>query len=157
MRQQIITQLKEKATLKHRDFIAKLTPGVSEILGVPMPEIRKIARGMEKESPRALFSMWEKEISFGVPLYMEEKILWGLMLGHCSMDFHYRVERISSFITAIDSWPVCDICKTDLDFLKNENESRMNLKRDANMRETIFLRVDANRQSVYVDDSFHQR
>ena len=122
MRQQIITQLKEKATLKHRDFVAKLTPGVSEILGVPMPEIRKIARGMEKESPRALFSMWEKEISSGVPLYMEEKILWGLMLGHCSMDFHHRMERMSSFITAIDSWPVCDICKTDLVFLRNENE-----------------------------------
>lgn len=41
--------------------------------------------------------------------------------------------------------------------LKNENELRMNLKRDANMRETIFLRVDANRQSMYVDDSFNQR
>ena len=122
MRQQIITQLKEKATPKHQAFVGKLTPGVSEILGVPMPEIRKIARGMEKENPRALFSMWEKEISSRVPLYMEEKILWGLVLGHCSMGFHHRMERISSFISAIDSWPVCDICKTDLGFLKNQKE-----------------------------------
>jgi len=122
MRQQFITQLKEKATPKHQAFVAKLTPGVSEILGVPMPEIRKIARGIEKESPRAFFSMWEKEISVGAPLYMEEKILWGLVLGHCSMDFHQRMERLSPFIEAIDSWPVCDICKTDLVFLKNEQE-----------------------------------
>jgi 3-methyladenine DNA glycosylase AlkD len=143
MRATILNQLKEKADQRHQSFVEKLTPDVAGILGVPMPELRKMARGILKEDSRAFLMMCETEWEFSETLYMEEKILWGLVLGHEKMGFDERMERLGPFVEAIDSWPVCDLCKTDFHFLKTKEE-RVNfwpvLMEYGRSRKTYFLR-----------------
>ena len=80
---------------KYREFQIKLCPGVNNIIGVRIPELRKYARKISKTVNVA-----------DVPTkYYEEIMLKGMLIG---LEKDLNFEQIENFIPLINNWAVCD-------------------------------------------------
>ena len=89
---------------KHADFNAKLIPTLdrSKILGVRIPDLRKIAKNKANEL---------NKIDFLGDLphrYLEENLFSGIVLSSMR-DFDQCIERINDFLPYVDNWAACDI------------------------------------------------
>ena len=91
---------------KYREFHSSLLPGTDNVLGVRIPELRKLAKEMVKEDWRPYF---EEAPNY----YYEEDMLRGFLIGYAKMDLNERFERIRQFLPSIHNWAVCDcFCAT---------------------------------------------
>lgn len=98
-----IMKLSEKA---NKAFAEKLNPGVENVLGLRLPDMRELAKRISK-------SDWETYLSTASEYYMEERMLHGLVLGYIKPDddIEKYLARVTRFVKIINSWSVCDTFK----------------------------------------------
>lgn len=104
-------ELFSHSDLKYKEFNKKLLPTVDEnkIIGVRIPELRKIGRKLENND----FEWY----------YYEEVMLHGFYIGYKKLSFQKRIELLDEFIPNIDNWAVCDgVCSTLKFIEKNKKE-----------------------------------
>lgn len=104
--QSIREKLYELAEEKYRIFSEKLTPGKTNILGVRLPNLRKLAGEIVKGDWRAYLKEANKVAT--EQLSMEEILLQGMVIGKCKADLAEVLTYTTAFIPKIDCWPVCD-------------------------------------------------
>lgn len=125
VRQELINHIDSK----YKEFNKKLIPTVDEdkILGVRMPELRKIGKILENND-------------FGW-YYYEEVMLHGFYIGYKKLDFSERLLLLDTFIPKIDNWAVCDgVCST-LKFIdKNKYEFLEYLKKYMSSDKEYYIR-----------------
>ena len=92
-------ELKSLAEPKYQEFSSKLTPNVSNILGVRLPYLRKIAKEIAKENYLEFFKQNDNE-------FMELTMLEGLIIGY--LPIQEQNNYIKNFIPKINNWAVCD-------------------------------------------------
>ncbi len=109
-----------EADQKYKDFSSKINPGAENILGVRVPVLRRIAKEIVNDDWKSYLTEIEAGFDKNMPLYFEEKMLWGLAIGNSTMEPETRINYIKAFIPAIDNWAVCDICEGDLKFARKE-------------------------------------
>lgn len=99
----VTEELERLAAYGNQSFTASLHPGVSHVLGVRIPDLRKLARRIVKLD-------WEHYLEEVGTYYMEERILHGLVLGYIRPedDVDLYLQRVSDFVRVINSWSVCD-------------------------------------------------
>lgn len=92
---------------KYRDFQLALVPNLEpeRIIGVRLPELRKLARKAAAED----------NITIGT-YYYEERMLIGMRIGYSKCDFEHRLEMLIKFVPLIDNWAVCDSCCSTFKF-----------------------------------------
>ena len=112
---QIRAELEKRADEKYRKFSAGLLPGVNSILGVCLPELRKMAKQLAR-------SDWRENLRQLSDDTFEEIMLQGIMIGCVSCPAEERLELIREFVPKIDNWSVCDSFCTGLKFVKSEKE-----------------------------------
>ncbi len=88
----------------YRRFNAGLLPGVKGILGVRMPQLRKIARELLREDWRK----WIAEIEAADTVCYEERMLQGLVISLAPCPIEERLAYTARFVPRIDNWAVCD-------------------------------------------------
>ena len=95
--------LKERSSEKLKAFNAKLLPGVEEarILGVKVPELRKVAKEL-------VASGEYKEFITKEHFYVEEVILHGLVLGYAKLTIDELITELEKFLPQADNWMVTD-------------------------------------------------
>ena len=88
---------------KYRDFSAKLIPNIppETIIGVRAPDLKKVARTVQKEAPADAF------LSVLPHTYHEENCLHGMLIA-AEKDFSRTVALLNDFLPHIDNWAVCD-------------------------------------------------
>lgn len=86
----------------YREFHGKLLPGTDNILGVRVPELRKLAKEIAKGD-------WETFLEQNGREWYENDMLQGLVICSAKMDFEKRMELTRSFIPRIHNWAVCDV------------------------------------------------
>ena len=88
---------------KYMKFLSKLTPNVSEdtIIGVRIPEIRKLAKKLVKNDE---YEDFLKELPHK---YYDENLLHGAIISE-NKDFENCIELLNSFLPFVDNWAVCD-------------------------------------------------
>ena len=89
--------------LKYRDFQSGLMPTVDpeRVIGVRIPELRKLAKEFGKTAEAAAFME-------ALPhRYYEEDLLHGILLSGWK-DFGRVVEELERFLPFVDNWAVCD-------------------------------------------------
>lgn len=98
--------LLELAENGNRKFTESLHPGVEHILGIRIPDLRKLAVRIAKGD-------WELYLSTADTFYMEERMLQGLVLGciRPGKDVDAYLNRVTDFVHIINSWSVCDTFK----------------------------------------------
>ena len=98
-----LLQLAERGNKK---FTESLNPGVEHILGIRLPDLRKLAARIVKDD-------WEAYLDSADTYYMEERMLQGMVLGCIRPDADVEVylHRVTRFVWSINSWSVCDTFK----------------------------------------------
>lgn len=115
--QKIRSQLKELAEPEYQKFSSSLIPNIppEKVLGVRLPELRKIAGQMVRENWQ-IYVEQDKE-------YFEEVMLEGMILGRISLPWEERKPYLKKFISKIDNWSVCDSFCTGLKIAQKEPEA----------------------------------
>lgn len=114
----VSTLLKERSSEKLKDFSAKLLPGVEEsrILGVKVPELRKVAKELVASGEYKEF-LTEKHF------YVEEVILHGLMLGCAKLTIDELMRELEKFLPQADNWMVTDCTASGLKAVKKNRDA----------------------------------
>ena len=112
-------QLEDWAEPEYRRFCASLLPNVQQnrILGVRLPKLRRLAKGIAKDDWRAYLNGEAEDNSF------EEVMLQGMVIGYAKADAGEILEWVSWFLTKIDNWSVCDSFCSGLKIAKEEPEA----------------------------------
>ncbi len=105
-----LEQLKEP---EYQAFTARLLPGVEPILGVRLPELRKIAKKLAKDS-------WQEYLVQASNDSMEEIMLQGMTLGYARGTLQEKKCYLRKFIPKIDNWSVCDSCCATIKLAKEQ-------------------------------------
>lgn len=97
---EILLQL---AARGNKSFTESLHPGVEHVLGIRIPDLRRLAQKIAKGD-------WMEYLKHCGTYYMEERLLHGLVLGYISpdTDFQTYLQLVSDFVKVINSWSVCD-------------------------------------------------
>jgi len=117
MYQQIREQLINLADQDYQKFSSSLIPNCQHILGVRLPELRKIAKNIAKED-------WQTYLKVGSDEFFEEVMLQGMVIGYVKTNVEERLSYVASFVPKIENWSVCDSFCTGLKFTK-ENQERV--------------------------------
>ncbi|SHN78036.1 3-methyladenine DNA glycosylase AlkD [Paenibacillus sp. ov031] len=95
------TQLLSLVEPEYQKFSAALIPNITNLLGVRLPEIRKMAKQIVKEDWRAYLKTADDD-------YFEEVMLQAMVIGHAQADIEELLQHIAWFVPKIDNWSVCD-------------------------------------------------
>lgn len=130
-------------------FQAKLTPTVPPdlFIGVRVPEIRKLAKEIAKESETAQF------LSTLPHHYYDENMLHGMLISGIK-DYDECVRRIDEFLPFVDNWAVCDTMSPKV-FAKHKAEILEKIKIWSASDDTYTCRFGLEMlMSHFLDDDF---
>lgn len=114
MKQEIRDILAQYADGKYKEFSAGLIPGAKPLMGVRLPQLRQIAKGIVNDKENKM--RWQEEAA-GYDgeyedIFFEETMLRGMLIGYgtAKKDFPYEegVGLLKAFVPHIDNWSVCD-------------------------------------------------
>jgi len=103
----------ELADPKYRQFQSGLMPGIDNILGVRLPDIRKVAKELAKGD-------WRSYIAIAQQDYHEEIMLQGLVIGYAKADVEEILHYVAEFIPKINNWGICDSFCSNLKITKGQ-------------------------------------
>ena len=111
--QRELFSLQDKEYMK---FLSKLTPNVSEdtIIGVRIPEIRKLAKKLIKND------QYEDFLKKLPHKYYDENLLHGAIISEIK-NFENCIQLLDNFFPFIDNWAVCDTISPKI-FKKHKRE-----------------------------------
>lgn len=101
MEQSIKDQLLDLADADYQKFAAALIPTSNNIIGIRLPELRKLAKTIVKGDWRTYLAQADSD-------YFEEIMLQGMVLGYVKTDIEELLRYVADFIPKIDNWSVCD-------------------------------------------------
>jgi len=105
-------QLLQLVDKEYQKFSSALIPNINNIIGVRLPELRKLAKSIAKGDWRSYLEHTECE-------YFEEIMLQGMVIGYVKADIEEILPYIASFVPKIDNWSVCDSFCVGLKFTKS--------------------------------------
>ncbi len=97
---------------KYREFNSKLLPNIDNVLGVRVPDLRKLAKELAKGD-------WK---NYKDDFYYEEIMLQGLVIGYAKLEPQKRLDLLIEFVPKINNWGICDIVCSNLKFIKENKE-----------------------------------
>ncbi len=89
----------------YRDFSAPLIPNAERMIGVRLPQLRQLARQIARDKGEEWLSEMEHRRD---PLYFEEVMLWGMVIGYARLSIPDRQQHTAQFVPHITNWSVCD-------------------------------------------------
>ena len=109
-------QLLELAEPSYQEFSSRLLPGTTNILGVRLPILRKIAKQIAKEN-------WREFLKQNDEVYFEEVMLKGMVIGYIKdASVSEMMQYIKKFVPKIDNWSVCDSFCSGLKITKKHQQ-----------------------------------
>ncbi|OBZ09273.1 MULTISPECIES: DNA alkylation repair protein [Bacillales] len=108
-------QLLELSEPAYQKFSAALIPTINNVMGVRLPELRKLAKQLVKDDWRSYLQHAESE-------YFEEVMLQGMVIGYLQTDVEEILRYVADFVPKIDNWSVCDSFCIGLKFTKANKE-----------------------------------
>lgn len=118
MYHKILEQLHSFEEEEYRVFSSRLLPNISNVRGIRLPILQKIAKEISKEDVFRYF----KEVKHS---FFEETLLMGFVIGNMNLK-HHSIEVILSvirgFVPYINNWSTCDSFCSSLKIAKKEPE-----------------------------------
>lgn len=136
---------------KYQAFHSRLCPNVDDIIGVRIPELRKMAKQIAKENAKEYLEKVPKE-------YYEERMLQGLVIGYMKVDLEERLTYLDKFVPVIDNWAICDCSTSTYKFttkyqkeMWNYIQKYLNSNREFELRFAIIMFMDYYLTREYID------
>lgn len=108
-------QLMQLADPDYQQFSTALIPNTSNILGVRLPQLRKLAKELAKGN-------WQAYLAENAHEWFEETMLHGMIIGAVNVDLEDRLKLIADFVPHIKNWSVCDSFCSGLKFTRDHKE-----------------------------------
>lgn len=108
-------EIMELADEEYRKFTSALLPNINNILGVRLPQLRKIARQIAIKD-------YHNFIIGAECKYFEETMLKGMVIGYIKSDLDNLLFYVSDFVPKIDNWSICDSFCSGLKFTRSNKE-----------------------------------
>ena len=138
MLENIIIQLKELSSEKIKVFSEKLIPTELPIMGVRVPDLRKLAKEIAKKDYMTFLEECDES-------YLELQMLKGYVIGIAAMPFEKRIAYLKKFVPQIKDWAVCDGLVSSLKCTKKNYDAMLEYiltyKESHNEFEVRFLAV----------------
>ncbi len=103
MMEEVQAWLLQNQDLAYQKFQSSLCPGISSIVGVRIPLLRKKAKDLLKQDYRFY-------LDHVTNASYEETMLEGLLIGEGKMSLEDKFFYLDRFLPKIDNWAICDIC-----------------------------------------------
>lgn len=136
----------------YQEFHRGLCPNVDDIIGVRIPDLRKIAKQIAKENPREYLEKIPKE-------YYEEKMLQGFVIGYMKASLEEKLRYLDKFVPAIDNWAICDCCTSTYKFTNQYQKEvweylkkYLNSNKEFELRFAIIMLMDYYLTEEYIDE-----
>ncbi len=97
------------------DFTKMIVPGSQNVLGIRLPELRKLAKKIIADDPRGYLNANPQE-------YYEERLLQCFVLGGMRDDFSYLLNRFLEEVAYVDNWAVNDALCMDFKICRKHRE-----------------------------------
>lgn len=120
MIEEITAKLYDLAEEDYRVFNSRLLPGASRVLGVRLPEMRKLAKETAKGDFRAYLEEAQRKIT--ADSIHEEIMVQGLVIGYAKMEKKEYRKYLDEFVPKISNWSVCDSCVSGFKFMRTDPE-----------------------------------
>lgn len=153
---EIREKLFEKQDLKYKEYHGKLCPNLDKIIGVRVPELKKIAKQIAKTDYKNYLKNAQDE-------YYEELLLQGLVIGYSKTTLEEKLKYLEKFIPKINSWAVCDVtCGTLKIAQKYEKEvweflqQYIKSKKEYEIRFALVMYLDYYLKEEYIDKILEQ-
>lgn len=114
MKKEIRERLLTMAENDYQKFSAALIPGVENMLGIRLPQLRAVAKEIAK-------SDWKVAIT-EEDYYFEERMLRGMVLSYASKDIDEMLPYIEAFIPLVNNWSICDSVFMGMDIFQKDRE-----------------------------------
>jgi 3-methyladenine DNA glycosylase AlkD len=108
-------QLLDLVDDEYQKFSAALIPNINNLIGVRLPELRKLARFIAKDDWRTYLEHAEDE-------YFEEIMLQGMVISYVKTDVEEILRYVADFVPKINNWSVCDSFCIGLKFTQTNKE-----------------------------------
>lgn len=152
MKNTIRTQIFELIEPEYQKFSAALIPNINNLLGVRLPELRKIAKKIAKNDWRTYLKTAEDD-------YFEETMLQGMVIGYIKTDIDEHLSYVTSFVPKIDNWSVCDSFCVGLKFTKEHSkrvweflQSYLSSENEFEVRFGVVMLLDFYIENEYIDE-----
>lgn len=146
---EILNKLFELQDIEYANFQSKLMPSISKdtIIGVRVPEVRKLAKQYIKNEESNLF------LKTLPHKYYDENMLHGLLISEIK-DFEKCIIEVNRFLPYVDNWAVCDIMSPKI-FKKNKEKLIEKIKYWIQSQETYTCRFGIEMlMSHFLDEEF---
>ena len=142
---------------KYQKFQSKLIPNATNIIGVRIPQLRKIAKNIHKSSNNEEINSIINFREENEPL--ELKLIQGFLIGLKKSDEKEFFKDIEKFIPQIDNWAVCDcLCASLKQTKKYKNEMYDFLKKYLASSKEYEIRFGVVMLlNYYIDDTHIER
>ena len=145
-------QLFEKQDLKYKEFHSSLCPNVDKIIGVRVPELRKMAKEIAVQDYAQFLQTCEDK-------YYEELVLQGLVIGYSKISIQETFEYLKKFVPKINSWAVCDTTCSNLKITKKHMkemweflEQYINSQNEYEIRFALVMYLNYYLTDEYIDE-----
>lgn len=109
----------------YRIFAASLIPGEKDLLGVRLPQLRRLARQAARQNAQELFSTLRDEHG------MEIIMLRGMLPGYArKATLNDRLTALKDFVPSIRNWSICDSCCATYLFMREHRQEVLTFLRD---------------------------
>lgn len=122
----VLEELLQLQDLNYKKFSNNILPGINNIIGVRIPNLRKITKEINK-------SFWQEyltEVLAQTDTYHEETIIQGLIIATAKMPLEKRLLLIHNFVPKISNWAQCDIFCSSLKETKKYPEKYWTLSKN---------------------------
>lgn len=106
-------QLNSLKSEKLKNFSLVITKCEHEMIGVSVPNLRKLAKQIANNSAIGFLNNNPME-------YYEEVLLQGFVIGYCKLSNKVKFDFLEKFIPVIKDWSECDCVVATLKFLKDD-------------------------------------
>lgn len=103
---------------QYRQFHSGLVPGEERILGVRLPELRKMAKEISQKHLYEFLKEMDEVDPGQEDVFYEEIMLEGLTIGYGKLSLGERFAYLDKFVPKIRNWAVCDSCCSTYKFME---------------------------------------
>ncbi len=135
-------------------FSAALIPGCENLLGVRIPQLRRIAQRLVREGKADY-------VTKAQDIYFEETMLQGLIIGNMKADVQDVLPLCEFFIPKVCNWSLCDSFCAELKIVKQHKELFWDFlqpyarsSKAYDIRVAVVLCLQYYREERYLEDLF---
>ena len=149
---QIKSELFEIQDVKYKEFHTKLIPTVDKntIIGVRIPDLRKMAKELSKKEDIDIF------LNTLPHQYYEENNLHAFII-ETEKNYDKCVEKINKFLPFVNNWATCDSMRPKV-FFKNTEKLITEIEKWINSKDTYTVRFGIEcLMTYYLDKDFNEK